>query len=139
MIWSRCARALLVLELPAPSDEVARRQCHAGGDGRPRFLDEAADVAPLNVQQDGGEQQPVLGCDHRGAARLLEARDLCQRHLLPGRGGDQHVAERLRLVAVLRRVPHPHGKRCRPSSVRVTTRSPMAVSITSCTAATLSP
>ena len=97
-----------------------------------RLLDEAADVASLHVEQHGGEQQAVLRRDHRGPARVLDVRDLA-------RAGSAHrsaratstCAERLRVGAVLRRVPHAHresspalDRRRQHASRRPRSRSP---------------
>ncbi len=104
------SRALLALVPPAPPDEVAGRQRDTGGDGRLGFFDEPAEIPVLHVEQHRGQQEPVLGVDHRGAARLFDVDHLRERQLLAGRRGNQHVAECVRVVTELGRVTHPHRK-----------------------------
>ena len=100
----------LVLPPAAPLDVVASRQRHRASDGRARLLDEAADVAVLDVQQHRCQQEAVLGRDHGRAARGRDAGDLAERHLHAARAGDEHRSEGLRIRAIRVRIAHAHRK-----------------------------
>ena len=104
------SRAFLVLPPAAPADVVPRWQRDVPCDGRAGFLHEAPDVAALHVQEHRREQQAVLRRNHRGTAGVLDASDLAERDLRAVGRGHEDLAERLRIRAVLRRIPNPDGK-----------------------------
>ena len=57
--------ALHVLELPAPGEEIARREADLFAHGILRLGDIAADVALADVDEDVDGEQRVLGADGR--------------------------------------------------------------------------
>ena len=102
------ARALLVFPAPAPAEVIAGRQGDRARHGLARLLHEAADIAALHVEQHGGEQQTVLGRDHRRPPRVVDARELSERNLRASRRADQDLRQRLRVGAILGPVADAH-------------------------------
>src|ERR1700716_1288317 len=72
--------ALLVFELSAPCDVVARRQFNLLGDLPLRLCDKAALVASQQVCLDCGIPSSRFAVDARGSLSLLDFRDITQAH-----------------------------------------------------------
>ena len=89
---------------------VPRWQRDIPYDGRAGFLNEAPDVTALHVQEHRREQQAVLRGNHRGTTGVLNPSDLTERDLRASGRGHEDLTERLRIRAVLRRIPNPDGK-----------------------------
>lgn len=72
--------ALLVLELPAPGDEVARRQFHGGVNLLLCLLYEAADVAVGHVALDDDTALRLFAADLRRAFGHIDVGQLAERN-----------------------------------------------------------
>src|SRR5690606_19104664 len=62
----------LIFVLSAPCKVITRRKLNLLKDRFVRLLDNAADVAAANVQENGGTQEPVFALDHRGPLDLSD-------------------------------------------------------------------
>ena len=88
-IWSRCRARTSFSYWPLHSMYDPWWERHRLGDDVPGLLDEAADVAPADVQEHADDQQPVLAADHGRAAHRPDLRQLPQGHLRAVRGRHQ--------------------------------------------------
>jgi hypothetical protein len=66
------------------------------GDGRPRLLDEAHEVASADVHLDAEASLHALPAHLRGAIDVAHGRDLSERHELPLEGPDRQASKALR-------------------------------------------
>src|SRR6185369_16800237 len=101
---------LFILELPAPGDEVSRRSLDVASDHGLRVVNEAADVAPLDVAHHHDSAQRVFAADDRVAGREFERRQLSKRDSPAYRRRNQYVVELFDLIAEVLAQPHEYGK-----------------------------
>ena len=106
--------ALHVLVLAAPEQVVAGRHLHLFLHHLLGFLDVAAQVAPGYVHEDVAHQFRIFALDGRGPHGHAHARQLGERNLGAGGGGDQDALEHLRFVAQLAGIAHVDGKALAP-------------------------
>src|SRR5690606_18766974 len=99
-------RTLLVLELPAEHDRIARRQFHFLRDALLKLGDEATHIATLDVGLDDDPPLHVIATYLRGAADNLHLCDIPQAHECAVWRLDDEVPDRFRAEAEAIREAH---------------------------------
>ena len=107
---------LLLLVVPGKliRDALGQHQfaaLHLGVEHRPRLVHHVhLGTAGELVEDDVAHQERVFALDHLRAARIFDVRQLLERHLRPGGGGNEQHRERLRTVAQLTGIAQPDGE-----------------------------